>query len=79
MAKKQSSPRKGSSVVKRAQHILKSQKADYGKIFKAEIRKGGSPTNAAKRAGSVYRDRYGSTASKRWKNALQLAKKFEKK
>ena len=79
MAKRKSSPRKGSSVVKSAQHILQSQKADYGKIFKAEIRKGGSPTNAAKRAGSVYRDRYGATPQKRWKNALQLAKRFEKK
>lgn len=79
MKKRQSSTRKSSAVIRRAQHILESQKADYGKIFKAEIRKGGSPTNAAKRAGSVYRDRYGATAQKRWKNALKLAKTFERK
>ena len=59
--KRKSVTGKTSSVVKRAQHILQSQKADYRKIFKAEIREGGSPTNAAKRAGSVYRDRYGAT------------------
>jgi hypothetical protein len=77
--KRKSVTGKGSSVVKRAAHILQNQKSDYKRIFKEEIRKGGDSKTAAKRAGSVYRDRYGATASKRWKNALQLAKKVEKK
>lgn len=75
---RKSSARKSSAVIKRAQHILKSQKADYRKIFKSEIREGGSPTKAAKRAGSVYRSRYGATGYKRWENALKLAQRFEK-
>lgn len=57
-----------------ASKILKSQKDDYQKIFRAEIRKGGDPQKAAVRAGSVYRSRYGATRTQRWKLALKRAK-----
>lgn len=57
-----------------ASKILKSQKDDYQKIFRAEIRKGGDPQKAAVRAGSIYRSRYGATRTKRWKLALKRAK-----
>ena len=57
-----------------ASKILKSQKDDYQKIFRAEIRKGGDPKKAAVRAGSVYRSRYGATRTQRWKLALKRAK-----
>lgn len=63
-----------SATIKRAKRILESQKEDYKRIFKQEVRKGGDSKKAAVRAGSVYRSRYGATATKRWENALKKAK-----
>lgn len=65
---------KKNETVKWAQKIYKAQKDDYKKIFKAEVRKGGDPKKAAKKAGEIYRDKYGKTATIRWKNALKKAK-----
>lgn len=63
-----------SATIQRARRILKGQKEDYKRIFNQEVRKGGDSKKAAVRAGSVYRSRYGATATKRWENALKKAK-----
>ena len=65
----------GSSTTMRdASLILKKQKAAYQKIFRAEVKKSKDPKDGAKKAGIIYRNRYGSTAEARWKRALQRAK-----
>lgn len=66
--------RTSKNTIKKAQRILDAQKQDYQRIFKDEVRKSGDSKKAAVRAGSVYRSRYGATATKRWKNALKKAK-----
>ena len=63
-----------SNTIRKAQKILDAQKQDYQRIFKAEVRKGGDSKKAAVRAGSIYRSRYGNTASARWQKALKEAK-----
>lgn len=72
--KRQRKTKTNSATIKRAKRILESQKEDYKRIFKAEVRKGGDSKKAAMRAGRTYRSRYGSTAKARWKNALREAK-----
>ena len=62
------------NTLKKAQRILDSQKQDYQRIFKQELKKGGDSKKAAVRAGSTYRSRYGSTKKSRWSNALKQAK-----
>lgn len=62
------------STVKMAAKILDAQKADYQKIFRAEVKKSKDPKAGAKKAGKIYRDRYGATATARWKKALKRAK-----
>lgn len=62
------------STVKVASKILDAQKADYQKIFRAEVKKSKDPKTGAKKAGKIYRDRYGATATARWKKALKRAK-----
>lgn len=65
----------GSSTTMRdASRILKAQKDDYQKIFRAEVKKSKDPKDGAKKAGKIYRDRYGATATARWKKALKRAK-----
>lgn len=68
------STRKAAATMKTASSILKSQKKDYQAIFRAEVKKSKSPNEGAKKAGKIYRERYGSTATARWKRALQRAK-----
>jgi len=68
------SKRKKTETIKKARRILNSQKQDYQRIFKHELKKGGDSKKAAVRAGSIYRSRYGATAESRWKNALKAAK-----
>lgn len=63
-----------SNTIKKARRILDSQKQDYQRIFKQELKKGGDSKKAAVRAGSTYRSRYGSTKKSRWSNALKQAK-----
>ena len=65
--------RKAGSKIAFARKILAAQKKDYQAIFRREIKKGGDSKKAAIRAGSVYRSRYGKTATARWKNALKRA------
>lgn len=65
----------GSSTTMRdASRILKAQKDDYQKIFRSEVKKSKEPKAGAKKAGKIYRDRYGATATARWKKALKRAK-----
>ncbi len=65
----------GSSTTMRdASRILKAQKDDYKKIFAAEVKKSKDPKAGAKKAGKIYRDRYGATATARWKRAIKRAK-----
>ena len=66
--------KKTSNTIQKAKRILDSQKNDYQRIFKAEVRKGGDSKKAAVRAGSIYRSRYGATKKSRWNNALKEAK-----
>lgn len=63
------------SVLAKAKHILAAQKRDYQAIFRKEVKKGGDSKKAAIRAGSIYRSRYGKTATARWQNALTQAKR----
>ena len=62
------------NTVKKARKILESQKKEYQRMFISETKKGGNTKAAAKRAGSAYRSKYGTTATTRWKNALRKAK-----
>lgn len=66
--------RKSGSTMKTASKILHAQKEDYQKIFRAEVKKSKDPKAGAKKAGKIYRDRYGATATARWKKALKRAK-----
>ena len=66
--------KRGVNILARARKILKDQKNDYKAIFRREVKKGGDSKKAAIRAGSVYRSRYGKTATSRWRNALRRAK-----
>lgn len=66
---------KKNSKIAWAQKIYNAQKQDYKTIFKKEVSKSKDPQKAAKKAGQIYRDRYGKTAAARWKNALSRAKK----
>ena len=66
--------RKSATTVKDASRILKAQKEDYQKIFRTEVKKAKNPKTGAKKAGQIYRDRYGATATARWKKALKRAK-----
>lgn len=59
--------------VKTAQKILNQQKKEYQAIFKAEVRKSRDSKEGAKRAGEIYRKKFGYTASARWKRALRKA------
>lgn len=61
-------------TIKRAKSILKEQKDDFEVIFKREVKKGNSKTGA-KRAGAIYRKKYGATPTMRWKKALEKAKR----
>ena len=63
-----------STTMRDASRILKAQKDDYQKIFRAEVKKSKDPNAGAKKAGEIYRDRYGATATARWKKALKRAK-----
>lgn len=73
--KKTTTKAHGSSTTMRdASRILKAQKDDYQKIFRAEVKKSKDPKAGAKKAGKIYRDRYGATATARWKKALKCAK-----
>lgn len=74
MTKKESTKKTGKKTVNFAAKILKSQKCDYQKIFRQEVKKAGDPKQGAKNAGKIYRDRYGATATARWKKALKRAK-----
>ena len=66
--------RKSSSTMKTASKILHAQKDDYKKIFRTEVKKSKNPNEGAKKAGRIYRDRYGATAKARWRKALKRAK-----
>lgn len=67
---------KQNATIKRAQSIRSKQKEDYQRIFRQEVkRKGVSSKNAAINAGSKYRGKYGNTATERWLNALEDAKR----
>lgn len=70
-----STKRRGTnSTMKFASRILHAQKEDYKKIFRSEVKKSRDPKEGAKKAGRIYRDRYGATAEARWKKALKRAK-----
>lgn len=71
---KRKARRAASATIRKAEGILKEQKSDYQRIFKNQIKKGVGVKNAAIKAGSIYRDLYGSTPKKRWQNALKVAK-----
>ncbi len=67
---------KRNETIKKAQTIRKEQKQDYKRIFQSEMkRKGITSKNAAISAGNKYRDKYGRTATDRWLNALEEAKR----
>lgn len=68
------SSKRGNNTVAFAAKTLKAQKADYQKIFRAEVKKSKDPKAGARKAGQIYRDRYGATATARWKKALKRAK-----
>ena len=65
---------KASGTMSMAVKILHAQKDDYKKIFRDEVKKSKDPKSGAKKAGKIYRDRYGATATARWKKALKRAK-----
>ena len=70
MKAKKTTQKKTSLAVK----VLQRQKDDYKKIFKEEVRKSKNPRQGAKKAGEIYRSRYGATPTARWKRALKAAK-----
>ena len=57
-----------------AAKVLEAQKKDYQRIFREEVRKAKDPKKGAKKAGEIYRSRYGATPTARWKHALKAAK-----
>ena len=65
--------RSANTTMREASRILKSQKEDYQRIFRSEVKKSKDPKKGAKKAGKIYRDRYGSTATARWKRAVRKA------
>lgn len=65
--------RSANTTMREASRILKSQKEDYQKIFRSEVKKSKDPKKGAKKAGKIYRDRYGNTATARWKRAVRKA------
>lgn len=67
--------KKRNSTARTASGILKAQKAEYQKIFRAEVRKSSDPKSGAIKAGKIYRKRYGQTPEIRWKRALEKARK----
>lgn len=68
--------KKSGNTIKKAATILAQQKADWQRIFRSEVKKKNVNSKAAaKKAGSVYRSKYGSTPSARWKNAISKAKR----
>lgn len=76
MTKKRTTAKKrsGATTMSCASKILKAQKADYQHIFRTEVKKSKNPKEGAKKAGRIYRDRYGATADARWKRAIKRAK-----
>lgn len=72
--KSKKTSKRGVSKIVSARTILDAQKADYQKIFRAEVKKASDPKQGAKNAGRIYRERYGDTATKRWQKALKRAK-----
>lgn len=71
--------KKTADTVKKAQVILSGQKREYQRIFASEVKKSKDPKEGAKKAGRVYRESYGNTATARWQNALKKAKGTENK
>lgn len=71
---KKRTKRTASVTVSKARNVLNEQKKDWQRIFKAEVKNSGNPIEGAKRAGEIYRKKYGATAKSRWKNALSEAK-----
>lgn len=70
----------GGNTIARAASILKGQKKEYQRIFAAEVKKRGVDSRtAAEKAGSVYRKKYGSTPTERWRKAIGKAKKQGRK
>ena len=65
---------KSTGTMSMAAKILHAQKEDYKKIFRSEVKKASTPQEGAKKAGRIYRDRYGATAEARWQKALKRAK-----
>ena len=65
---------KKKSKIAWAQKIYSAQKKDYQIIFKKEVSKSKNSQKAAKKAGEIYRERYGKTAAERWQKALSKAK-----
>lgn len=65
--------RSANKTMREASRILKSQKEDYQRIFRSEVKKSKDPKKGAKKAGKIYRDRYGNTATARWKRAVRKA------
>ena len=70
MTRKKPNQKKTSFAVK----VLQSQKDDYRRIFREEVRKAKDPRQGAKKAGEIYRARYGATPTARWKKACSRAK-----
>lgn len=70
---KKQTKRQTTGKVKSAQKILQHQKKEYQAIFRAEVRKSRNPKEGAKRAGEIYRKKFGYTATARWKRALRKA------
>lgn len=71
---KRRAKRAANATVSKARNVLNEQKKDWQRIFKAEVKNSGNPIEGAKRAGEIYRKKYGATAKSRWKNALSEAK-----
>ena len=62
-----------STTMREASRLLKAQKDDYKKIFREQVKKSKDPKTGAKKAGKIYRNRYGDTATARWKRAVRKA------
>lgn len=65
--------RRTSTTMREASRLLKAQKEDYQRIFREQVKKSKDPKAGAKRAGKIYRNRYGDTATARWKRAVRKA------
>lgn len=75
MTRKRTTPknRRTSTTMREASRLLKAQKEDYQRIFREQVKKSKDPKAGAKRAGKIYRNRYGNTATARWKRAVRKA------